>query len=86
MPEVSRFFGIVIQMYVDVHLPAHFHARHAGREVVIAIDTLAIVRGRLSPRAHALVVEWASLNADELLADWELAKSGLPLKRIAPLR
>ena len=86
MPEVSRFFGIVIQMYVDDHLPAHFHARHAGREVVIAIETLAIVRGRLSPRAHALVVEWASLNADELLADWELAKSGLPLKRIAPLR
>ena len=86
MPEVSRFFGIVIQMYVDDHVPAHFHARHAGREVVIAIDTLAIVRGRLSPRAHALVVEWASLNADELLADWELAKSGLPLKRIAPLR
>ena len=86
MPEVSRFFGIVIQMYVDDHLPAHFHARQAGREVVVAIDTLAIIRGRLSPRAHALVVEWAALHADELLADWELAQSGLPLMRIAPLR
>lgn len=86
MPEVSRFFGIVIQMYVDDHLPAHFHARQAGREVVVAIDTLAIIRGRLSPRAHALVVEWAALHADELLADWELAQSGLPLRRIAPLR
>jgi hypothetical protein len=86
MPEISRFFGIVIQMYVDDHLPAHFHARHSGKEVVLAIDTLAIIRGRLSPRAHALVVEWASLHSDELRADWELARSGLPLRRIAPLR
>ncbi len=86
MPEISRFFGIVIQMYVDDHHPSHFHARHAGMEVVVAIDSLAILRGRLSPRAHALVVEWASLHADELRADWDLARSNLPLKRIAPLR
>jgi Domain of unknown function (DUF4160) len=86
MPEISRFFGIVIQMYVDDHLPAHFHARHAGLEVAVAIDTLAVLRGRLSPRAHALVVEWASSHSDELRADWELAKSGLPLRRIEPLR
>ncbi len=44
------------------------------------------VKGRLSPRAHALVVEWASIHAEELHADWELARSSLPLKRIAPLR
>lgn len=52
---------------------------------MVAIETLAIIRGRLSPRAHALVVEWAALHADELLVDWELAQSGLPLRRIAPL-
>ena len=45
-----------------------------------------IVRGRRSPRVHALVVEWAALHADELMADWTLALSGLPLNRIAPLR
>ena len=87
MPELSRFFGIVIQMYVDDHAPAHFHARQAGREVAIDIETLAIIgRGRLSPRAHALVVEWAALHAEELRTDWGLAQSGLPLRRIAPLR
>lgn len=86
MPEISRFFGIVIQMYVDDHAPPHFHARHAGKEVVVAFDTLAIVRGRLSPRAHALVVEWASLHLEELRADWELATSNRPLNRIEPLR
>lgn len=86
MPEVSRFFGIVIQMYAEDHFPPHFHARHSGKEVVVAIDTLAILRGRLSPRAHALVVEWAELHADELNEDWRLVKSGLPLSRIEPLR
>ena len=86
MPEISRFFGIVVQMYVDDHLPAHFHARHAGKEVVISIETLAILRGRLSPRAHALLVEWASVHVDELLLDWDLAQAGQPLKRIEPLR
>lgn len=86
MPEVSRFFGIVIQMYAEDHLPPHFHARQGGKEVVVAIDSLAIIRGRLSPRAHALVVEWAALHADELRADWQLAQAGLPLNRIAPLR
>jgi hypothetical protein len=86
MPEVCRFFGIVIQMYAEDHLPPHFHARQAGREVVIAIESLAIIRGRLSPRAHALVIEWAALHIDELRADWELAQAGLPLNRIAPLR
>jgi hypothetical protein len=87
MPELCRFFGIVIQMYVDDHTPAHFHARAAGQEVAIEIETLAILgRGRLSPRAHALVVEWAAIHADELMLDWGLAQSGLPLRRIAPLR
>jgi uncharacterized protein DUF4160 len=85
MPEVSRFFGIVIQMYVDDHDPPHFHARHAGREVAVAFETFAIIRGRLS-RAHALVVEWASIHAEELREDWELARSGRPLNRIEPLR
>ena len=86
MPEISRFFGIVIQMYVDDHAPPHFHARHAGQELVLAIKKLAVIRGQLSPRAHAMTVEWAELHIDELLADWDLATAGLPLRRIEPLR
>jgi hypothetical protein len=55
-------------------------------EVAVDIDTLAIIKGRLSPRAYALVIEWAALHADELLADWDRARAGLPLRRIPPLR
>jgi hypothetical protein len=38
MPEISRFYGIVIQMYFGDHPPAHFHARYAGQTAKIAID------------------------------------------------
>ena len=27
MPEISRFFGIIIQMYYNDHEPPHFHVR-----------------------------------------------------------
>ena len=37
MPEVSRFFGIMIRMYFDEHNPPHFHAVYAGNEAQIGI-------------------------------------------------
>lgn len=51
MPEVSRFYGIVIKMYFGDHDPPHFHAEYAGDRAVIHIDTLAVLGGRLPPRA-----------------------------------
>lgn len=86
MPEISRFFGIVIQMYADDHPRPHFHARYAGRSARIAIGTHEVLAGRLPPRALALVVEWAAEHVDELLADWALAEASQPLSRIEPLR
>lgn len=86
MPEISRFFGIVIQMYADDHAPPHFHARYAGHAARIAIETHEVLAGSLPPRALALVVEWAALHRDELLADWRLARADLPLSKIEPLR
>ena len=80
MPEVTRFFGIVIRMYFRDHSPAHFHA-----EALVEIDTLSILRGELPRRAMALVLEWAALHRQELRADWERARGGTPLESIAPL-
>jgi len=86
MPEISRFFGIVVSMYFDDHPLPHFHAFYAGEEVEVAIETRKIVNGRISSRALALVAEWAAIHVDELRADWALAKAGQPLSKIAPLR
>ena len=56
MPRVSQFFGIVIYMYYNDHMPPHFHAEYGEHEAIYEIDTLDIMRGSLPRRAHALAV------------------------------
>ena len=85
MPEISRFFGIVVQMYYADHEPPHFHARYAGQKALIAIETPAIMRGHLSPRALGLVIEWAALRRAALMENWRLARAEEPMKPIEPL-
>lgn len=86
MPEVSRFFGIVIQMYYDEHAPPHFHALYSGDEAQIAIDPIHVLHGDLPPRALSLVIEWAALHQRELLDDWSLARLDQKPHQIQPLR
>lgn len=85
MPRISYFFGIVIRMFYNEHLPPHFHAEYGDAEAVYEIATLEMMRGRLPRRPHAMVVEWATLHRQELLADWEKAQQQLPLDEIEPL-
>ena len=85
MPEVSRFFGIIIRMFFNDHQPPHFHAVYAEHEALVEIETLALYRGELPRRALALVLEWAALHRDELRRDWELASSGRNPESIVPL-
>ncbi len=85
MPEISRFFGIIITLYYDDHSPPHFHVRYGDQRAIIEIATLAFIEGSLSPRVRGLVVEWAALHRSELMDDWNLAMQHAPLKRIPPL-
>lgn len=85
MPELSRFLGIIITLYYDDHGPPHFHVRYGRQRALVAIDSLAMIAGDLSPRVRGLVVEWAALHRDELREAWTLAARHEPLKPIAPL-
>ena len=85
MPEISRFFGIIITMYYNEHPPPHFHVRYGGQKALVAIESLAVLRGRLTPRVLGLVVEWAAAHQTELMEDWELACRKELLNKIAPL-
>ena len=85
MPEVSRFFGIVIRIHYNDHQPAHFHAVYGEHEALIEIQTLDVYRGELPRRALALVLEWAAVRRNELRHDWDLARSGRPPEPIQPL-
>ncbi|MEI6178396.1 MAG: DUF4160 domain-containing protein [Verrucomicrobiota bacterium] len=85
MPELSRFYGIVIQMYFGDHPPPHFHAFYAGRKAVIDIETLAFIEGQLPPRARGLVIEWATIHQDALREAFRTAQAMEIPPRIAPL-
>ena len=85
MPRISEFFGIVIYMYFNDHNPAHFHAEYAESEGSFTIATLEALEGELPRRPRALVIEWASLHRQELRANWQRARQGLPLHVIEPL-
>lgn len=85
MPEVSRFYGIVIRMFFREHGPAHFHAEYGGKQAIIGIEDLAVLEGRLPPRALGFVAEWASLHQDDLMAAWNRARRHEAPGKIAPL-
>lgn len=85
MPEISRFYGIIIAMFYDEHNPPHFHARYGKDKVAIEISTLRVLEGKIPPRVLGLVVEWASQYQEELLCNWELSRNSQSLKKIAPL-
>lgn len=85
MPEICRFFGIVIKMYWDDHNPPHFHAFYADKQALVDIKTLSIFAGELSPRATGLVIEWASIHKQELLDVWCQAQNKRSLTKIDPL-
>lgn len=86
MPEISRFYGIVIKMFFDDHNPPHFHAFYGEYQVLIDINSLAVFAGILPPRALGLVIEWATQHQDELLINWERAKGQESLSKIEPLK
>jgi hypothetical protein len=82
------FYGIIIRMYCGKaeHNPPHFHAYYQDCKATIDIKTCEIIQGNLPNRQRKLVLAWAELHQEDLLADWKLAQNGeLPFK-IDPLR
>lgn len=73
MPELCRFSGIVIRMYVGDHPPPHFHAEYGDDEAQISIRDRRVMRGNLPPRQIRQVLQWADLREADLLAAWARA-------------
>jgi len=85
MPEICRFYGIIIYMYYNEHQPPHFHAVYGEYQALISIETLSVIAGSLTPRALGLVIEWAGRNKTHLEILWEKAINHQVLDKIAPL-
>lgn len=65
MPEIARFYGIVIKLFFGDHLPPHFHAIYGEYVGLFNIDTLEMIEGDLPNRAVKLVIEWAMIYKTE---------------------
>jgi len=85
MPEISRFFGVVVRMYFRDHAPPHLHAEYQGRKAIVDFQG-NVLRGNLgSKTALKLLREWIDLHAAALQQDWGLARAGRDLQQITPL-
>lgn len=88
MPELSRFFGIIIRMYAEFGAPhhePHFHAYYQDDIAIYGIETLEPIAGSLPRRQQRLVEAWAELHQEELLVDWQRLQKGRKPNPIDPL-
>ena len=85
MPELCRFSGIVIRMYVGDHPPPHFHAEYGGDEAQVSIRDRRVMRGTLPPRQIRLVLQWTDLREADLLSAWARAARDEAPGTIEPL-
>jgi hypothetical protein len=89
MPEISRFFGIVIRMFVEAggahHLP-HFHAYYQDDVSIYSLDPIERIVGSLPRPQERLVLAWAELHREELVANWNALQAGRPPSKIEALK
>ena len=72
MPVITRFYGMVIKMYLlgSEHNPPHFHVMDGEYNAVIDIRTLEMIEGDLPAKGLAMVKDWARQYQPELLDIW----------------
>ena len=89
MPEISRFFGIIIRMYVEAggaHHTPHFHAYYQEQVGIYGIDRIEHLAGSRPGRQERLVLAWGELHQEELLSNWQVLQRGHPPAKIEPLK
>ncbi len=84
MPEICRFYGIIVFMNYNDHEPPHFHVRYQDQEITVEIAT-GLVAGKMSRRVLRMVFEWSDKYQDELRRNWERARARKSLEPIPPL-
>lgn len=88
MPELCRFYNIVIKMiYNDTvqHNKPHFHVYYAEYEASVGIDG-ELLAGSLPVKQLRMVQAWAAIHEDELYAAWNNAVKNTPFGKIEPLK
>lgn len=88
MPEICRFYGIIIRMFAETgaqHHVAHLHVYYQDEKATYRIDVIALLAGSLPRRQQRLVEAWIELYQEELLSNWRRAQAGEPIMQVPPL-
>jgi len=86
MPELCRFYGIIIKIQSREHLPPHIHVWYAGHDsATIRIRDGTVLRGKLPKPQLSCVLAWIRLHQDELMDAWDLASRRMDPGKIDPL-
>ena len=88
MPELSRFFGIIIRMMFNEfgqHKMPHIHVVYGDHEAVIGFDG-EIIDGYIPAKQKRLVSAWVAIHEEELNDAWSKAVKNFSFDKIAPLQ
>lgn len=82
MPEICRFYGIIIKIFFsNEHNPPHFHAVYGEYNGSFSILDLKMIEGDLPRKAQSLIIEWANKHKEEIINIWNTKT----LKKLPPL-
>ncbi len=82
MPEIARFYGIIIKLFFGDHPPPHFHAIYGEYNAIFNIETLEIIEGDLPNRAVKMILEWGLEHQKALLDIWNTQN----FRKLPPLK
>lgn len=85
MPEISKFFGIIIKMFAKDHNPPHLHAEYGNYKAVFNIYSGEKICGKFPVKKEALVKAWIVIHQEELMKNWDNLTIGKGFKKIKPL-
>jgi hypothetical protein len=88
MPTISMFYGVIIRLFFapSEHNPPHFHAFYQDKKAIVDINSCEITEGNLPSKQSKMVIAWAELHKDELIANWQLVMNGENPYSIEPLK
>ena len=85
MPEICRFYGIIIYLYWKDHNPPHVHFHYGNYECSISVID-RVVDGQAPAKVIVKVNEWIDQNENAILALWEKAQRGEKIEKLEPLK
>ena len=85
MPEICRFYGIILSLYWRDHNPPHIHFTYGDYECSISVID-RVVDGKAPAKVILKVNQWIDQHEDELLRMWEKAQRGEKIGKIEPLK